>query len=433
MKIHGWGKYPITHAKVNAVLTSTQVADYVLKNSSAQMIARGLGRSYGDSALAGTVIDMTKLNHFLQFDSSNGVLTCEAGLSLADILTVVVPQGWFLPVTPGTKFVTIGGAIASDIHGKNHHHSGSFSEYLDWVKIVTAEGNLISCSKEENSKLFYASCGGMGLTGIIVEAKIRLKPIQNAYIKQRMIKTDNLEETIACFESYSQMPYSVAWLDCTSDNKSLGRGIVILGEHSETRGLELRLDKRKHLTIPFNMPNVMLNRYSIKLFNSLYYQQKKVAQLIHYDRFFYPLDTIHHWNRIVGRNGFVQYQLVLPKSVGLAGISKILKLIVQSKYGSFLSAFKLLGKNNQNYLSFPIEGYTLALDFKRTPKLLKFLNQLDQLVVDYGGRIYLTKDARLGQEFFRKMYPQYKQFMQIRKQYEAHQKFHSLQSQRIGL
>lgn len=435
MNLTGWGKYPVMDSKVIAPNENYQsVLKYIELNGGERFIARGLGRSYGDSSLAPVVVSTENLDHFLAFDEEQGVLTCSAGVSLNDVLETFVPRGWFLFVTPGTKFVTVGGAIASDVHGKNHHIDGCFSEHVKSVKIMTGHGQIISCSREINPELFYATCGGMGLTGVILEVSFKLKPIRSSYIHETTIKTANLKETFELFDESMESTYSVAWVDCLSTGESLGRSLLMLGEHSEEGGCET--GKSSYLNIPVNCPDFLLNHYSIKLFNNLYYNKMRSRiseKLVHYEPYFYPLDGVQNWNRMYGKNGFIQYQFVLPRQEGLEGMTTILERISRSGRGSFLAVLKAFGKSNDNYLSFPMEGYTLALDFKIDSGLFDFLNGLDQVVLACGGRLYLTKDARMSESVFKTGYPLWEKFVTSRVKYGADKIFNSMQSHRIGL
>ena len=434
MELSGWGKYPTIASEVLHPLNTEDVLKRISDKAHNPLIARGLGRSYGDSALAPHVISTRYLNHLLRFDGSTGVLTCAAGVSFADILLVFVPKGWFPPVTPGTKFVTVGGAIASDIHGKNHHREGSFTDHVSCLKMATVSDGIVECSRERHPELFHATCGGMGLTGIILEATFRLKPIESAYINETTLKAESLEEALELFAIHHNAPYSVAWIDCLSTGRSLGRSVVMLGEHSDQGGLTT--GKSRKLVVPVDMPSFVLNRYAMRAFNALYYnrvRKKRTGRLIHYEPFFYPLDGIHHWNRLYGKNGFTQYQFVLPKGASLEGLTTVLGRIAASKRGSSLAALKAFGKSNTNYLSFPVEGCTLALDFKLDTGLFDLLNELDRIVLDYGGRVYLTKDVRMSAEMFKPSYPRWQAFMKVRKASGADKVFHSLQSQRLGL
>ena len=337
-------------------------------------------------------------------DSLNGVIECEAGVLLDDILEVIVPQGYFLYVTPGTKFITVGGAIASDVHGKNHHVEGCFSQWVTEFKIMNEKGEVLTCHRTENSDLFWATVGGMGLTGIILSAKLKLKNIETAYIKQESIKAANIDEIFQLFEESEDWTYTVAWIDCLQKGKNIGRSILMRGEHAlraelpiKLREHSLRLKNKYSPTVPFFLPGFILNTFTVKLFNLWYYnrqQRKQVNNFVDYETFFYPLDVVKDWNKIYGKDGFIQYQMVIPKEKGKEGLKKILEKIASSGNGSFLSILKLFGKNNpEAYNSFPREGYTLALDFKVNDKIKKLVSELDEIVEECGGRIYRTKDS----------------------------------------
>jgi decaprenylphospho-beta-D-ribofuranose 2-oxidase len=432
MKIYGWGRYPAIDAKVLFPQTHNDCANHLKSNEI--VLPRGMGRSYGDSANSSTVIESRYLDHFIKFDETTGVLACEAGVSIREILQFIVPKGWFVPVTPGSSFVTIGGAIASDVHGKNHHLSGTFSEHLLSFDLMLGSGEIVSVTKDNYPDLFRATCGGMGLTGIILSATFQLKPIQSSQIIQSTIKTNCLEEVCEQFEANHASTYSVAWIDCLAKGKQLGRSLLMLGEHSQ--GGTLELVKKKSQNLPIDMPQSLLNHYSIKAFNTLYYHRtfsKIKIEIKSFEPYFYPLDTIVNWNRLYGKAGFVQYQFVLPKAVGMVGLRQILEVIVESGKGSFLAVLKAFGRANENYLSFPIEGYTLALDFKMSEKTVQLIKQLDSMVVEMGGRIYLTKDALMSETSFKKTYPNWERFEEVRAKFGAIGKFASSQSMRLGL
>lgn len=427
MKLTSWGNFPIIDAHIS-VPEKNQIFESNFKG-----ISRGLGRSYGDSALSPNVIDLAQLNQFIDFEEKEGVLHCESGVSLDKIIKAYVPKGWFLFVTPGTKFITLGGAIASDVHGKNHHIEGSFCDYVVSITICV-NGKIIKCSREKNEDLFFATCGGMGLTGIIIDASFKLRPIKSSYIAQKKIKAKNLDELLILFDKYASYTYSVAWIDCISKRKNLGRSILVLGEHSN-KG-DFKIHHNNKLNIPFNMPSFLINEYTVKAFNSAYANQqfkKEINSNVHYASFFYPLDAIGNWNRLYGKKGFTQYQFVIPKDSGKEGIAEILEMISQSKYASFLAVLKVLGKNNNNLLSFPISGYTLSIDFKINDKLFALLDCLDVIVQKYGGRLYLSKDARMSEKMFKSTYPKWIEFQLLREKYGADKVYYSLQSKRIGL
>jgi len=433
-RIHGWGRYPIIEAEVNSPLVVSGMKSAIESCGKVGMIARGLGRSYGDSSIAKHVIDTRYLNHLLNFNKITGVVTCNAGISLADILEVFVPMGWFLPVTPGTKHITLGGAVASDVHGKNHHVSGCFCDYVERIELLVSPDNILTCSDTNYSELFHATCGGMGLTGIILSVTLRLKPVSSAYIDQKIIKATNLSEALALFEQNYSSTYSVAWIDCLATGSSLGRSLLMIGEHAQDNKLTGSVTHQ--ITIPVEMPSNLLNRFSIQLFNTLYYNRitkREVTHREHYEPFFYPLDGIQQWNRLYGKNGFTQYQFVIPKEAGQEGMTKILQAIALSGKGSFLAVLKVFGKQNENFLSFPLAGYTLALDFKIEDGLFPLLDRLDAMVLDYGGRIYLTKDVRMSEKTFKQSYPRWEQFQAIREQNGMKGIFASYQSRRLGL
>ncbi len=440
MKISGWGRYPSIETESLFPNQAGLVKSAIETSTYSNKVARGLGRSYGDSSLAEHSINLSKLDHFISFNENTGDLTCSAGVSFAEILRVFVPKGWFLPVTPGTQFVTVGGAIASDVHGKNHHLDGAFSEHVSAIRLCLGNGEVIDCSATINQTLFLATCGGMGLTGVILQATFKLIPIESSYIDETTYKTANLEETLEKFEQHDASTYSVAWIDCLATGKDLGRSLLMIGEHStpkeDTAENPLHIPPHSKLNMPLDLPSFTLNSVSVKAFNTLYYGKVRKLESqrnVHYVPFFYPLDSIQNWNRMYGKNGFVQYQFVIPKSAGMVGLTKILTEIVQSKRGSFLAVLKVFGKKNDNYLSFPEEGYTLALDFKMDSTLLAFLDKLDKIVLEYGGKLYLTKDARMSEAMFKQSYPLWETFQEVRHQYHAHQAFNSLQSKRLGL
>lgn len=431
--VHGWGRYPVVDCTVTTPATGAGAAA-ALRASGEALIARGMGRSYGDSALAPRILSTQRLDCLLDFDAGSGVLRCQAGVTLATILDTYAPRGWFLPVTPGTRFVSVGGAIASDVHGKNHHRDGCFSEFVDNFLLLTARGELLRCSRTENTEVFHATCGGMGLTGIVLEATLRLKPVRSVYLTQETIKAANLAAALDGFAAHQHATYTVAWIDCVARGRRLGRSLLMTGEHC-TDGV-LASPPRRLRSVPVDMPGWLLNRHSIGAFNTLYYHRvlrRHSRQRVHYEPYFYPLDSIGDWNRLYGRNGFTQYQFVIPEAAGLAGLSAIVQRIADSGRGSFLAVLKTFGPANDNYLSFPLRGYTLALDFKMEPGLLPFLDELDAQVLDLGGRVYLTKDVRMNAATFRRSYPRWEAFQQLRERLGARGRFASLQSHRIGL
>ena len=433
MKLSGWGRYPIVESQPLLYKSCAGLIKSIT-NITELCIPYGNGRSYGDAALASLHIPMRRLNRLLAFNESTGLLTCESGVLLAEVIEIFLPKGWFLKVTPGTKKITVGGALASDVHGKNHHIEGCFSECVQEFTLLLPDGKVKTCSPTKNIDLFHATCGGMGLTGVITQISFYLKPVKSKWINQTSIKTKNLKATFEAFEKNANSPYSVAWIDCLSKGNRLGRSIVMLGEFSLDG--DLNYLPKKAINIPFNFPNLALNKFTVTLFNKLYYSKTSVGestQKVGVDSFFYPLDAMNHWNRIYGKNGFVQFQFILPKAVSYEALSQILEQISKEGTGSFLAVLKLYGKENDNWLSFPMEGYSLALDFKMQPKLEQFIDELSQVVAQYKGRIYLAKDALLKRDIFEQGYPKVMKFRDLRQKYALNLYFQSLQSQRLGL
>ena len=398
--ISNWGNYPKVDA---AIFSPSYVEDFKqLLVKPNRFICRGNGRSYGDVSLNNDIISMLDYAKFIKFDPNTGLLSCQAGLLLSEILDIIVPKGFFLPVTPGTKFITIGGAVAANVHGKNHHVDGSISRHVTSLKILRGDGETVNCSPDENSGLFWETFGAMGMTGIILEVEIRLRKIETSYIKVESIKAGNLDEVMRLFEESQEWTYSVAWIDCLSKGDNLGRSVMIRGEHMlkdeyHRSGNCLSIGKKSNINVPFFFPGFVLNSFTVKAFNFLFYhkQLKKSAKLIqHFDGFFYPLDAIHQWNRIYGKKGFTQFQCAIPQEYSAQGIKELLECINTEGKGSFLSVLKKFGKSDPDAVnSFPFEGYTLALDFKIDKHIHSLLKALDDIVKKYKGRIYLAKDA----------------------------------------
>ncbi len=440
-RLSNWGNYPEIDSEEYSFSSSAAIRT-LLQNKNLPVIPRGNGRCYGDASLGSNVLSSLRFDYILSFDRTKGIFECESGVLLKDILDIIVPAGWFLPVTPGTRFITIGGAIASDVHGKNHHVDGSFCDHLLEMEVMLYTGEIVTCSPQKNSELFEATRGGMGLTGFVLSAKFSLKKIETSYIKQVQVKATNLSELLELFEEYKDHTYTMSWIDCLKGGKHFGRSILMAGEHARPGELSARQKKnllKPHsdtlFTFPVNLPSFVLNKYTIKGFNSLYYQKaiKKYSnQVIPYDPFFYPLDKILEWNKGYGRRGFLQYQFVLPMESSREGMTDILNRINKKGMGSFLAVFKVFGKQ-KGLISFPMEGCTLALDFPVRQALFPFLDELDRVVLDYGGRLYLTKDARMKPEVFWNSYPGAGRFYELVKKYNPEYRFRSMQSDRLGI
>lgn len=436
----GWGRYPVRDCTVWQP-TTVQALHETLRALPIS-IARGNGRSYGDASLnPEATVNMRRLDRLLAFDETSGAMECEGGVLLSDLVAAFVPRGWFPPVTPGTRMVTVGGMIASDVHGKNHHIAGSFCDHVDWFDLDLGDGRVLRCSRNENADLFAATFGGMGLTGIIVRAAFHLHKIETAFIRKRTIRVGDLDQTLSVFEQSHGSTYSVAWIDCMATGRNLGRSVIMLGEHARLAELDecrrtapLERPSRKPKTVPIDFPAFALSGFNVKMFNHLYYAMQRPGDvLVDIDPYFYPLDTLFEWNRIYGRRGFLQYQSVMPLAESRIGMRRLLESISAAGAGSFLAVLKRMGPQSLGLLSFPMEGYTLALDFPATPNNLALLERLDEITAEHGGRVYLTKDARVSAHMFARGYPRLQEFRNLRAQYGLDQRFSSLLSRRLGL
>ena len=410
------------------------------------MICRGEGRSYGDAAISseGVVVVTSQLRAVLEFDPASGLLVAEAGMSIADILRTFVPMGWFPGVTPGTKYVSLGGAVAADVHGKNHHRDGSFSSFVRWLELITADGHSVRCSPEHQAELFWATAGGMGLTGIITTVAVQLVPIESSAIVAQHFKSPDLETTLRWLDDVEHDDrYTVAWIDCLSSGKRLGRSIVMRGHHARrddlpaAAGDALAVPQRLKLRLPIDLPSFVLNPLTVAAFNQLYYtmQGRRTAPfLVDYDRFFYPLDAVGDWNRLYGSRGFLQYQCMIPDRDAADGMRRVLEQVVRSRRASFLAVLKRFGPASPGPLAFPGTGLTLALDLPMTgDDVLKSLDELDEIVIGLGGRVYLAKDARLSAERMRRMYPRLDEWLAVKHAVDPDDRFASDLSRRLQL
>jgi decaprenylphospho-beta-D-ribofuranose 2-oxidase len=441
-KLAGWGANYRAECSVVEPGSPGEVARVLDRRGT---IARGLGRSYGDCAVnaGGQVISNLGLSRFLAFDEETGTLTCEGGTSLESIIATFAPRGWFPMITPGTKFVTVAGCIANDIHGKAHHAQGCFVTSVESMTVLLASGEVVTTSRTENADLFWATFGGMGLLGVILTATIWLRKIETTYFRQQTICVGNLEEMLqALDENDATYPYSVATLDVFATGDALGKGVIALGDHAlksdlpeELRTNPLLVSGPPKVAVPFELPDFTLNPVSMRLVNAVIQKiQASSGTLGHYEKFFYPLDKIANWNRGYGKRGFTQYQFVIPFEDGLNQMRKILTTILSSGQLPFLNVLKRMGKESGGILSFPKEGYTFAIDFPvraETPALLK---RLDAMVIAAGGRIYLGKDSYVEAETFRTMYPtQVEAWLAVKKKYDPEGVFVSDQARRVGL
>lgn len=406
-ELSGWGRYPKIKTKELIPQSESELLE-ILRHSESY-IPRGNGRSYGDSAInKNLTVTMTRINRLLQWNQESGELVAESGVLIADIIDIFLPRGWFPYVTPGTKFVTLGGAIACDVHGKNHHKEGSFGNFVNWIEIFNNKNEIIRCSPNENSELFHWTIGGMGLTGVIIRCSIQLKKVESGWIKQQTVVNNNLNETLQSFYEHKEATYSVAWIDCLAKGKSFGRSILMLGEHAQKSEVEAKpsnFPKRKNkiITFPFDAPSFLLNNFTVSAFNRLYFNlnKNKQSSYVDWDSYFYPLDSIGDWNRMYGKNGFFQFQCMLPRELSEQGYTKILATIQNKSSGTFLAVLKDFGSGN-GHLSFPKEGLTLALDFKASQKNIEVGKELVDIVNSLGGSFYLAKDAIMNSSQFTK-------------------------------
>lgn len=425
-KALSWGR---VHRADQALLgLHSRHADLPLPVHGESLLPYGNGRSYGDSNLnpGGSLLHGRSLDRFIEFDPATGVLTCEAGVLLSEVIRLVLPQGWFLPVTPGTQFVTVGGAIANDVHGKNHHAVGSFGVHVLRFELLRSDGQRLVCTPKDNQDWFAATVGGLGLTGMITWASMQLRRVRNPFMDTETIRFHSLEEFFELSaESERDYEYTVSWIDCAFQGKRLGRGLFNRANHAGA-ALDLNVLPNKlpaawiepTRRVPITPPLSLINSFSLKLFNLAYFHRQRAARQRswqHYRPFFYPLDALLEWNRIYGPRGFYQYQSVVPPDRALVATREMLQAIAASGMGSFLAVLKQFGTPpNAGMLSFPMPGTTLALDFPNSgARLHRLFAELDRIVLAAGGRLYPAKDGRMGPELFKAGYPRWSEFQQF--------------------
>jgi FAD/FMN-containing dehydrogenase len=443
--LSGWGRYPVEECAVYRPERLDELEQIVAGAPETSLISHGEGRSYGDAALneGQGVLLQKRLNRFLAFDEREGILSCEAGVTLSEILDHLLPRGFFLPITPGTQFISVGGAIAADVHGKNHHRDGTISNQLLDFRLLTGRGEILLCSRQENSELFWATLGGMGLTGAILDARLKLRAVETAYVNASTERCRNLDQLLERVgDSDADYDYAVAWIDCLARGKRLGRSLLLRANPAGIadlpeclRSTPHRISTASRFNVPFPLPSFLLNSFNMRLFNSAFYRAHRNASRIRdCQSYFYPLDSIGHWNRVYGNRGVLQYQLVLPSGPARRGLLEILERTTAMGRGSFLAVLKSTGPANSAPLSFPIEGISLALDFPYTgPALLELLKELDAIVLRHGGRVYLAKDCCLLAEDFRLMYPRVDEFLALKECHDPENRFSSSLARRLGL
>lgn len=409
-----WGRYPQT--KQNLIALTDRHAGLPAFRGTA--LPYGNGRSYGDSCLndGGTLLHARHLDHFITFDPQTGVIECEAGVLFSEILELVVPQGWFLPVTPGTKFVTVGGAIANDVHGKNHHKAGTIGRHVLAFELLRSDGSRRICTPHQHAEWFAATIGGLGLTGLVTRATIQLRRIAGPWMSCEIHRFDDLTGFFQLSQASDRdFEYTVAWIDCASQGKALGRGIFTRANHAPSHPDRRPKAPSRRLNVPFTPPISLINPLTLRAFNTLYYHRQRdgVSHVTtHYEPHFYPLDGIGDWNRVYGPRGFMQYQCVVPSSVSRDCIEILVKTIASSGQGSFLAVLKQFGDiTSPGMLSFPLPGATLALDFpNRGMETLALLDRLDDIVAAAGGAVYPAKDARMPARYFKQYFPAWETF-----------------------
>jgi decaprenylphospho-beta-D-ribofuranose 2-oxidase len=446
--LHGWGRTPATSAHLASVTT---VADAVsaLRQAGGHrgVVARGLGRSYGDAAqnAGGTALDLTRLNRILRVDAEGDIPTVvvQAGVSLDALMRAVLPFGLWVPVLPGTRQVTIGGAIAADVHGKNHHTEGSFGNHVHSLDLLTADGEVRTLTPESDPELFWATVGGMGLTGVIVGATVALQRTETAYFRVDTDRAGDIDDLMARMsEGDDSYTYSVAWFDAVSRGRHMGRAVLTRGDKARLQDLTPKL-RRNPLnfvapsfgTIPEIFPNQMVNPVTAKAFSSFWYlkaPRHRVGELQNITQFFHPLDIVGEWNRVYGSHGFLQYQFVVPFHESVA-FRQAFELIVTSGHLSCLNVLKRFGPGNPSPLSFPMPGWTLTVDLPIKPGLERLCNRLDEVVIGAGGRVYLAKDSRLDADALRRMYPRLGDFLAVRRRIDPEGLFTSDLARRLQL
>ncbi len=411
-----WGRYPRVEQRILPVLDRDGVLP--LPSDGGSVLPHGNGRSYGDSCLnpGATLLTNRGLDRFIDFDPATGIVRCEAGVTLADILDIALPSGWFLPVTPGTRYATVGGAIANDVHGKNHHRAGTFCHHVRCIELLRSDGSRRQLTPADGSGLFAATAGGLGLTGFITWAELQLRRVPGPWIETESIRFDNLDEFFALSrDSAERFEYTVAWIDCLAKGPNLGRGHFLRGDHAPGDAQAATPSSAPRRSMPLVPPVSLVNRLTLRPFNTLYYWRqpaRHARHMSHYQSYFYPLDGINHWNRMYGPKGFLQHQCVLPPATARDATAALLGEIARSGRGSFLAVLKEFGdRPSPGLLSFPRPGTTLALDFPNDgPDLLKMLDRLDHIVSEAGGAVYAAKDARMSPSLFRQAYPAWEEF-----------------------
>jgi len=443
-RLAGWGRLPVAEAPQACPSTAVELSSAWATAGS--RISRGLGRAYGDAALPtaeGFALSALGLAKMVSFDEAEGLLVAESGVSLAEIIETFLPRGWFLPVVPGTKFVTLGGAVAADIHGKNHHVDGTFGVHVAWLDLLLPTGGLLRCSATQEAAVFRATVGGMGLTGHIARVAIRLRRVPSAWCKVRTLRGRDLSHTLGLLAANDgSYRHTVAWMDCVTVGDRLGRGVVMLGNEAAPAELPPaaaatphRLPPKAKLIVPFDLPDFAPGPVTVGAFNACYYGLAKDGEkLVDFEKFFFPLDAIRDWNRIYGRRGFAQFQAYFPDATAEAGLRACLDAIGRSQQASFLAVLKRSGPANDFPLSFLDLGYTLALDLPGPANsLAPLMAELDVILASHRGKVYFAKDAFVPPALIPAMYPRLDEFRLVQRALDPAGRMRSRLSTRLRL
>ena len=433
MYISGWGNNLVVNSKIIYPKNINEIIRIIRDYKSKGILVRGMGRSYGDVALNENIISLKYYKKILDLNEKEGLLKCSSNVTISEINDLIIPKGWFLNITPGSKFVSVGGAIANDVHGKNHHKDGSFSDYLEQVDIIKENGEVVSCSNKTNSELFYATCGGLGLTGVIINVKIKLLKIKSKNIDVKIVKTRDFEQTIQKLNDLKDYKYLVAWTD-TLNKKNIGRSIIFCGEHSNDGDLNYK--KQKNYKIPSIFGFFFMNLICLKFFNLFYYLFHKNNQKLKKDinNFFYPLDIVNNWNKLYGKNGFTQIQLLIKQNKNSKDLLlEIINYFNEKGFYSYLTTLKEYGEGNENFLSFGEKGLSITLDIALNDNFLKVYEEFEKKFSNKDIKVYLAKDSFMSQTFFKNTYSKLNNFIELQKKVNPNSTFKSKLSERLGL
>ena len=435
MIISGWANNSIIRSEIFYPKNEHEIIEIVKSLKNESIITRGLGRSYGDISLNKNTLSLEKCEKHFKLDKNLGILSCSANISIVEILEKIVNNGWLLNISPGSKFVTIGGAIANDVHGKNHHRDGSFSDYIEKIKIVTPDGVIRECSGTINQELFRATCGGAGLTGVITSVNLKLLKIKSKNIDVQIFKTKNIKETLKKFEELKKSKYLVAWLD-TVNIGSYIKSVIFAAEHSVDNNLDFKI--KKGFKIPNFLGKILINNFFMSIFNKIYYflHRDSIKIKKDLDSFFYPLDQVCNLNELYGKKGFTQIQVLIKfkdKDKYEKILNQILNFFKEKKIYSLLTTLKEYGEGNNNYLSFPEKGLCIALDIPLQKDFLKIYREFEKNISNYNVKIYLAKDSFMSEIFFKNSYDKIMVFNEFKKKIDPNSKFKSVQSERLGL